>query len=200
MSESGAAKRSYDNSGRRAEVAQQKRAVVEAFVEQLRDPSVAELSVRDAAAKVGVSERTVHRYFPDEAARMQALAEWIEEYYGDIDASLGSVDDLPAFVRAGFRRGQKDQHLLRLLYRSGYGNEVRTRYLAGRRARYAELLQSIGAPAAATRRATNAVSHLASAESTIPLVDAHGLSPTEAEEVVVQAIEAIIRDLRSRAS
>lgn len=191
--------RTYDNSRRRAEVERQRQAVVQSFVDQLMEPGTTELSISVAAEAAGVSARTVHRYFPDHGSRMHAVAEWVEEHFGPVEARLETVDDFPDWIRAGFRRGQKDQAVVRMLYKTGLGNEVRARYLAARRARYAELLTGIGAAPEPTRRAIAAVSLLASAEAGIPLVDVHGLTTAEAAEVAAQAVEAIVDDLRRRA-
>jgi AcrR family transcriptional regulator len=192
--------RTYDNSRRRAEVERQRSALIDALAAQLGQRDVTELSLASAADAAGVSLRTAHRYFPTRESRLAALAVHVDEQLGPIDHRLETVDDIPGFIRAAYRRAERNWAVTRALYRSAVGDQVRVRYLAGRRQRYAELLHTIGAPAKATRRASVAVSLLASSEAGMPLVDIHGLTAREAGEVAAQTAAAVIADLRTLAA
>ena len=58
---------------RQAETTQQR--ILEVLARQLGGPDAVDVNVTEAAREAGVSVRTVYHYFPDRAARVEALAE-----------------------------------------------------------------------------------------------------------------------------
>jgi AcrR family transcriptional regulator len=192
--------RSYDNTGRQAKAALTRAAILEAFVAQLGQPGVSDVSVPEAAERVGVSVRTVYHHFPDREARVAGLAEWSEAVMGPVDHPLAVVDDIPGFIRAAYDRARRFEALTRALYTTGLGGEARNRRLQSRRRRYRQLLDTIGAPRSATRRAAAVISVLATSEAGMPLVDIHKLSFAEAGAAAAAAAEAIITSLREGAA
>ena len=75
--------RTYVSPKREAQAAATRDAILEAFADQLADPTCTALSPTDAAQRVGVSVRTVHNYFPDDDARIIALGEWLDRLSED---------------------------------------------------------------------------------------------------------------------
>lgn len=190
--------RSYDNSGRRATVDRQRRAVVEALAAELLDAGGGgELSLARAAERAGVSVRTAQRYFPRPQDRVDAVVEYIAAAMGPVDHPLEVVDDVPGFIRAAYARAARHWEWTTALARLGAGNDVRIRLLEPRRRRYAELLSGLGADDEQTRRVVAMVSLLASSEAGMPLVEIHGLTVAEAGEIAADTAAALIDRLRT---
>jgi AcrR family transcriptional regulator len=139
--------------------------------------------------------RTVHHYFPDRHARVEALAAWAEETFGPLVAPLEAPEDLPMFVRAAYERAGRHLELTRAMYVTGLGNEVRLSRLKARRAKIQEILATLGADPMETRRAAAVVAMLASSEAGVPLMDIHGLDLANAGEAAAEAVEAIVARL-----
>lgn len=172
-------------------------AILAAFVEQLDRERDGKLSIPTAAARAGVSVRTVYHHFPTRHSQLVALAAWADDELGPLPG-IDGTGDLPDHVRRVFGRAGGRQDLARALQFGGAADDSRTRRLRARRHEIAALLAGIGAPAASTALATAVVSLLASGEAAIPLVDVHGLTMEEAGEASASAVAAIIGDLRSQ--
>lgn len=190
------------HSEHRADAAQKTRqAILAAFAAQLGRPGTFEVSVPEAADVAGVSVRTVYHHFPDDAARRGALAAWLEDQLTSavVLPELTSAADLPGLTRALYAAAAANEALMRAQAAAGFATPVRLERLALRRARIAEVLTAVGAPAVETQRATAAVMVLMSAEAGLPLVDIHGLTIAEAGETATQAVAAVVADLQQRA-
>jgi membrane-bound ClpP family serine protease len=66
--------RRYVSPTRQAQASATRRAILEAFAEQLSEAGRDRLSPSEAAVRAGVSLRTVHAHFPNEASQVAALA------------------------------------------------------------------------------------------------------------------------------
>lgn len=190
--------RSYNNASRAAKAEASRSAILAAFAEQLGRPGATDVSVPEAAAAAGVSVRTVYHHFPDQHARSSALAEWVEQQFATLELPpLRTAADLADLTRALYARAAANTTLLRAQVAAGFALPVRLQRLAARRARIAEVLAAIGAPADLTRRATAVVMTLMSAEAGLPLVDVHGLSFDDAGTAAAEAVAAVVAALRS---
>ena len=158
------------------------------------------MSVPEAAARAGVSVRTVYHHFPDREARLDALAAWADEAMGPVGSVLEVAEDIPGHIRLAYARAHRHESLTRAMIAAGFSEEVRRHRLRNRRAELSKLLEAIGAPGPVTRRATAVVAMLATSEAGIPLVDVHGLSFAEAGAAAAEAAELIIRGLREEAA
>jgi AcrR family transcriptional regulator len=192
--------RSYDSPLRRARADATRKAILAAFAEQFGRPGTADVSVPEAAARGGVSVRTVYHHFPDREARLEALAAWADEAMGPVGSVLEVAEDIPGHIRLAYARAHRHESLTRAMIAAGFSEEVRRHRLRSRREQFTMLLEAIGAPAPATRRATAVVAMLATSEAGIPLVDVHGLTFSEAGEAAAEAAEVIIRRLREQAA
>ncbi|MCG3174795.1 MAG: hypothetical protein GMKNLPBB_03084 [Myxococcota bacterium] len=188
-------RREYSSPVREAAARKTRSSILEAFARQLGRPGATDFSVAEAARTAGVSVRTVHHYFPDRRACVQALAAWAEDAFGPLAAPLETPGDLPAFVRAAYERAGRNIDLTRAMYVTGLGNEVRLARLKARRAKIQEILAALGADPAETRRAAAVVAMLASSEAGVPLMDIHGLDLATAGEAAAEAVEAIVTRL-----
>lgn len=54
-----------------------RRRIFEALVDLIGQEGIADISVQSVADRAGVSHRTVYRHFPDKAALLEGLADWI---------------------------------------------------------------------------------------------------------------------------
>jgi hypothetical protein len=70
--------RRYVSPKREAQTAATREAILEAFAEQLSESGRDKLSPSEAAVRAGVSLRTVHFHFPNEASQVAALGEWFD--------------------------------------------------------------------------------------------------------------------------
>ena len=92
--------RRYDSPLRRARAAETRRRIVTAGAELLHGFPIwhwEALTVKAAAARAGVTERTVYRYFPSERALRDAVMEQLEEDAGVRLDGL-RLDDVPAMA------------------------------------------------------------------------------------------------------
>jgi AcrR family transcriptional regulator len=191
--------RRYDSPLRREQAERTKEAILEAFAEQLGRPGAAELSVKEASLRAGVAVRTVYHYFPDRQAQLKALAAWIEARLVPVPFQPRTPDDLVELGRRLYASFREAESLGRAQMATGFASEVRALRRERRVRMIREIVGSIDAPPAMVERAAVVIAHLASAEAGIPLTDRYGLTYEEATAAALQAIQAIIADLRSHA-
>jgi AcrR family transcriptional regulator len=194
-----AATRPYRSSQREARAAATRERILTSFAEQLGRPGATDVNVVEAARVAGVSVRTVYHHFPDRTARLEALAGWLSEQFGPVQAPLERAADLPDYVRAAYARAAAHEALTRAGLVAGMATDIRLLRLAGTRRRIRQLLDEIGAPAADTARAAAVIAVLESSEAGFPLVEYQGLTFAEAGEAAADAVAAIIKDLGARA-
>jgi AcrR family transcriptional regulator len=193
------ATRSYHSPARQARSDQTRRAIVDAFIAQLGDPGRVALSPAAAARAAGVSIRSVHHYFPDADAQLAAVAAEVETRLFPQPAQLPRTPaELPDLVTAVYRAAEGQLPLLRAMVNSSVGTEVRRRRRGQRLQAIQNVLSSIGAEAAETRRSVAIVSLLASADAALVLADQYGLTVAEAGAACAQATRAIVADLADR--
>ena len=195
--------RRYDSPTRRAKAAATRCAILEAFVEQLSQPGRDGLSPSEAAARAGVSLRTVHAHFPNREAQLAAVAEWIERYtYPNGITPANGPDDLTRYYL--------EVHTLALaspLTRVLLSSRGSPDWVAIRRQRRAERLEAIrvaveqiGAPARETQEATAMLLTLAGADASLPLHDVHGVPMERVPHVIADTVGLIVRELQRQAA
>src|SRR5579871_5059657 len=111
-----------------------------------------------------------------------------------------SPEDLLELGRRLYASFRRNELLVRAQTAAGFASEVRTLRRKARVEQIRAVLNGIGAPRAPTDRATAVIAHLASAEAGLPMLDVYGLDRKEAEQAALQAINAVIEDLRSHAA
>ena len=195
------ATRSYHSPARKARGEQTRQAIIEAFIAQLGDPGRAALSPVAAARAAGVSIRTVHHYFPDAEAQLAAVAAEVESRLFPRPVPLPQVPaELPGLVRAVYQAAEGQLTMLRALVNSSVGAEVRRLRRARRLSAIRDVLASIGAGDAETRRAVAVVSLLASADAGLAMVDHYGLTLAEAGIACAETTRVLIDELTTQAA
>jgi AcrR family transcriptional regulator len=100
------------------------RLIIGAAIALLEEAPVQELSIRAAAKKAGVSERTVFRYFPSREDFLDAVA---AEMTARVQVPLdpGTVDELLAYPRAIFMRFEETTALTKAALHSELYDRMR---------------------------------------------------------------------------
>lgn len=125
-------KRQYDNRRRTAQAQQTRDAILQALAEQLVSNNSPDFSVADAAAKAGVTPRTVFRYFPTKSDMLQAVSEWVFGLTGRV-ALPEQPGDLPQTVVDSYALFERHAELMQALLLSDLGRGVRSQMTARRR-------------------------------------------------------------------
>lgn len=191
--------RPYRSPVREAKALRTRVDILEALIDLLNDRGPAELSIRDLAARAGVGDRTVYRYFPDRAALLDGLmeyvgekAEWaaesppttVEELLDEIPRTFARYDRHPRESRAAV--------LLNL-------DPARTATISREnRTRVAEILAGSFPDLDADDLAeAAAILHLlASSRTWLRFRDEEGLGPDAAARAARRAAASVVADLR----
>jgi AcrR family transcriptional regulator len=189
--------RRYVSPKREAQAAATREAILSAFAEQLSAGGRDKLSPSEAAARAGVSLRTVHFHFPNEESQIIALSGWLDRMlYPDGVVLAGGPDDLPRYYR--------DIHAMALRHpltralassRSGVWQEVRNRRRIERLDAIRRAVKAIGAPPKATDEATAMLLSLSGADASYRLHD-HGLALEAIPDVIANTVALIVAQLQ----
>ncbi|MBL8531411.1 MAG: TetR/AcrR family transcriptional regulator [Hyphomonadaceae bacterium] len=191
--------RRYVSPKREAQAQATRAAILEAFAAQLSEPGRITLSPSEAAARAGVSLRTVHFHFPNEASQIAALGEWFEHAIFPDGVQLASgPDDLPRYYRDIHRTAIKHPISRALTAGKGVWAEVRASRRAARLDSIRKAVKAIGAPARPTAEATAMLLSLSGADASWRLHD-HGLPLERIPEAIAHNVELILADLRAKA-
>jgi AcrR family transcriptional regulator len=193
------ATRRYESPLRRDQAERTRSAIIAAFAEQLGRPGATELSIKEAAERARVGVRTVYHYFPDRQSQLRALADWIDARLMREPFVPESADDVLELARRLYASFRRNEVLVRAQTVAGFAREVRSLRRKARVAQIRRALATTCAPSDMIDRATAIVAHLASADAGLSLLDVYGLSHAEVEATALQAIGAIIVDLRQHA-
>jgi AcrR family transcriptional regulator len=191
--------RSYVSPTRVAKAAATRKAILEAFAEQLSQPGRDTLSPSEAAARAGVSLRTVHFHFPNEASQVAALGEWFDGVlYPQGVVLCAGPDDLPRYFRDIHHQALKHPVSRALASDKGLWREMRRLRRAKRLEAIRKAVKAIGAPPRATADATAMLLSLSGADASWPLYD-HGLPLERIPGVIANTVELIVKQLRVEA-
>jgi AcrR family transcriptional regulator len=191
--------RSYVSPTRVAKAAATRKAILEAFAEQLSQPGRDTLSPSEAAARAGVSLRTVHFHFPNEASQVAALGEWFDGVlYPQGVVLCAGPDDLPRYFRDIHHQALKHPVSRALASDKGLWREMRRLRRAKRLEAIRKAVKAIGAPPRATADATAMLLSLSGADASWPLYD-QGLPLERIPGVIANTVELIVKQLRVEA-
>ena len=192
--------RRYVSPKREAQAAATREAILSAFAEQLSEPGRDKLSPSQAAARAGVSLRTVHFHFPNEESQILALSDWFDRmFYPEGVVLAAGPDDLPRYFR--------DIHAMALRHpltraiaasRGGVWQEVRNRRRVDRLDAIRRAVNAIGAPPNETGDATAMLLSLSGADASWPLHD-YGLALERIPNVIANTVALIVCQLRDQA-
>jgi len=191
--------RRYVSPKREAQAHATRIAILEAFAEQLSEPGRDTLSPSEAAERAGVSLRTVHFHFPNEAEQIAALGQWFDaQIFPDgIELATGP-DDLPRYYRYIHKLGLAHPISRALSSSKGVWKEVRASRRAARLDAIRRAVKAIGAPPRATADATAMLLSLAGGDAGWALYD-HGLPKERIPDAIAHTVELIVEDLRKKA-
>ena len=191
--------RAYTSPKREAQALATRTAILEAFAEQLSAPGRDKLSPSEAALRAGVSLRTVHFHFPNEARQVAALGEWFDKVlYPRGVVLVAGPDDLPRYFRDIHRMALKHPISRALASDRGVWGEIRRSRRAKRLEAIRQAVKAIGAPPRATADATAMLLSLAGADASWALHD-HGLPLARIPDVIANTVSLIIGQLREKA-
>lgn len=191
--------RRYVSPKREAQAQATRTAILEAFAEQLSEPGRDHLSPSEAAARAGVSLRTVHVHFPNEASQIAALGEWFEAtIFPEGVRLVAGPDDLPRYYRDIHRIAIKRPISRALTSAKGVWREVRASRRAARLDSIRAAVKAIGAPPRATADATALLLSLSGADAAWTLHD-HGLALDRVPDAIAHTVELVVADLRGKA-
>ncbi len=188
--------RSYTSPKRNAQALATRNAILAAFAEQLSEPGRDRLSPSEAAESAGVSLRTVHFHFPNEASQVAALGDWFDGVlYPEGVVLVSGPDDLPRYFRDIHRMALKHPVSRALASNRGVWQDMREHRRARRLDAIRQAVRAIGAPSRATADATAMLLSLSGADASWPLHD-HGLPLKRIPDVIANAVELIVNQLR----
>jgi AcrR family transcriptional regulator len=193
------AARKYVSPKREAQAVATRTAIIEAFAEQLSEPGRDTLSPSEAAVRAGVSLRTVHFHFPNEASQIAALGHWFDSVlYPEGVVLVSGPADLPRYFRDIHRMALRHPVSRALASDKGVWREMRAARRAARLNAIRSAVKAIGAPPRATADATAMLLSLSGADASWPLHD-HGLPLERIPDVIANAVELIVNQLRAKA-
>jgi AcrR family transcriptional regulator len=191
--------RTYSSPKRDAQALATRTAILEAFAEQLSKPGRDKLSPSEAALRAGVSLRTVHVHFPNEASQAAALGAWFDNVLYPHGVTLVSgPDDLPRYFRDIHRMALKHPISRALASGRGVWREMRQSRRARRLEAIRAAVKAIGAPPRATADATAMLLSMSGADASWPLQD-HGLPLERIPDVIANTVALIVDELRAKA-
>lgn len=192
------ATRRYESPKRQAQALATRRAILEAFAEQLSEPGRDKLSPSEAAVRAGVSLRTVHFHFPNEGEQIAALGDWFDQVlYPQGVVLAAGPDDLPRYFRDIHRMALRHPAVRALVAGRGVWREVREIRRVKRLEAIRRAVAMIGAPPRDTEDATAMLLSLSGADASLPLND-HGLPLDRIPDVIANTVELIVNQLRQK--
>ena len=183
-------KRAYDNSRREARSAATAERIVEAMVAAMAEGRE-DVSVAALAEASGVSLRTVYQHFPDKAARIAAINDWLSARVNTAVTIPRTLDAIPGYVASTVDYILDNEALVRAQMHPGLARAVRTQrkqpQLDALRGLFAERL----GVDAAERLAALIVATLR-AEAVLDLRDIYGQSRDEIKSGLVQMVDGLL--------
>lgn len=192
-------KRTYTSELRKAQAEATRTKILDALVEVLAE-GVDTLSVPAVAERAGVSVGTVYRHFGDKAGMLKALMPYTQTRSGiEIDSTPESLDEMRETVGQVFRHFENTDDLLRAAFASRIGREVRIKGSTERLQLMKEALQQLepGLESNQLDHMAKLVLILTTSEAYQQWKDRLGLSPEEAADEVLWAIETLIKGIQS---
>lgn len=191
-------KRTYTSELRKAQAEATRTKILDALVEVLAE-GVDTLSVPAVAERAGVSVGTVYRHFGDKAGMLKALIPYTQTRSGiEIDSTPESLDEMREAVGQVFRHFENTDDLLRAAFASRIGREVRIKGSTERLQLMKEALQQLepGLESNQLDHMAKLVLILTTSEAYQQWKDRLGLSPEEAADEVLWAIETLIKGIQ----
>jgi len=191
--------RSYTSPLRDAQARQTREAILDALTELLSEQPADQISTREIAARAGVSQPTVYRYFPDRQALLDGLSDRVDALGGADRAYPPTLDDLVAYTNYLF---DAPDSLAPLATAEAVLNADPRRFSQSSRERTAYLQRLVAEefPEYGERdhvRITALLRNLVTIQTWLHMREEFGLAGTESGPVVTWALETLIREIRA---
>lgn len=195
--------RPYHSPLRERQAAETRTLILEALAQVIAEGGTTDFTVEDVAAQAGVATRTVYRHFPSRQALLDALAEHLDERFGELRAAdelPGLVDDVPdadallSTVPAVMRRFDDLEPFSTAMVLTANRGMLRSQRHDRRTEQFRELLAGkLERVDAGQRDAVFALArHLLSSQTWFALRKEFGLDGETAGRTVAQAIGALL--------
>jgi AcrR family transcriptional regulator len=174
-------------------------AVLDRLLDRLEDEDLHEVAVEDLADGVGVSRRTLYRYFPTRDDLFAAAGERYVTKLG-LPETIDGPDAIAQSFAEANRRIAERPALARSLVRSAAGRSVRM----GPRRRRVDAIEAAleeltcRLPPRTARQAGAVISHLCGLTAWIAVQDESGLDGDDSRAALVWALDALIAQLREQ--
>ncbi len=182
--------RAYDNRRREARSAATAERIVEAMVAAMAEGRE-DVSVAELAAASGVSLRTVYQHFPDKAARVAAINEWLSVRVNTAVMLPRNAAAIPDFVASTVDYIFDNETLVRAQMHPGLASAVRIQ----RKQPQLDALRGLLAPRLGMeegRRLAALIVATLRAEAILDLRDIYGQSREEIKTGMVQLVDGLL--------
>ena len=182
----------------RVEQAEQTRArILQAFGDEVCSSGNGDITLRQVAARAGVSAPTLYRNFSSLDELSDAFWEWVELKMGLL-AKVERPEDIPTYVEKLFVRFSELESLVTAMLLTQAGRKMRERGLAKRKQAIVRALTSLTRhmPEADARAVAGVFKLLVSGHAWHHLRQEWGLDGAAAGQAVAWALRALIGDLQ----
>jgi AcrR family transcriptional regulator len=170
--------------------------ILDAARELILEQHPAALTIAAIAERVGVSERTIYRYYPTKEELLTSVAERPTSALPDL-AMPTRWDEVRGALRVHWSMFAQNLGMLRGERMIPGGIELRRIRLERSRDAFDDLLDDAGlAHYPGRERLRELLIHLTSSTTLLELVDRHDMSPDEATDVVLDALETLVQRAR----
>jgi AcrR family transcriptional regulator len=172
-------------------------AILDALADRLDRDDPDDITMPQVAADVGVSLRTLYRYFPTREAMFDAVGDHVVARLGLPRQIEGADEIVPVFLESA-RRGAQSPRLVRAMLWTRLGRRARSSH---RRRRVDAIIAALTEvtshlPAAEARRREGAIVYLASLPAWITVSEECELSAEDAQLGIAWAIGTLVAALR----
>lgn len=170
--------------------------ILDAARELILEHHPAALTIAAIADRVGLSERTIYRYYPTKEELLTAVAERPTAALPEL-AMPTRWDEVRGALRVHWALFAQNLDMLRSERMIPGGIELRRIRLERSRDAFDRLLDDAGMTRYRGReRLRELLIHLTSSTTLLELVDRHDMDPDEAADVVLEAIDALVQRAR----
>lgn len=198
MSEEKSTNRSYNSPLRSHQKENTKERILEAVAEIINEGRILDFSVKDVAARAGISYGTVYRHFPTRESFLEALYEVAAEIMARSSPfPPQSLNEIPAMVRKTVEIFEESDTLVQAFTVALLTNNVQPGIRHERDHKMMEMVME-STPHLSNRKAKQVaaiVSHLFSSLTWVTFRQRFGLNREETDEALEWALQALIRDI-----
>lgn len=118
-------KRAYNNKKRLEKSQRTRTAIIEAMIAAMANGEE-DVAVAELANACSISLRTVYQHFPDKAARIKAINEWVDDQVGTDQVLVRNFADIPDYIERLVDYVFDNETIVRAQMAPGLSKSVRT--------------------------------------------------------------------------